>query len=68
MGVFTVTRQVSVNRAHKHSPVPTCYGATQVSISIGIRQGKTQGQQNRWLNRETRSLGVGLDRSDAYGG
>lgn len=67
VGVFTVTGQVSMNRAHKHSPVP-CYGATHFSIWIGNHQGKTQGPQNRWLNRETRSLGVGLDRSDAYGG
>ena len=53
VGVFMVTRQVSMNRAHKHSPVPIGYGAAQVSIWIGNHQGKTNGQQNQ-MNRETR--------------
>lgn len=47
MWVFTVTRQVSVSRAHKHSPVLTCYRAARVSIWVGNHQGKTNGQQNR---------------------
>lgn len=55
---------------NKHGPVPTCNGAARVSIWIGNHQGKTIGQQNRRLTRETglRSLDVRPDQADAYGG
>lgn len=44
---FTVTGWVFANRAHKHSPLPTCYGAAPVSIWIGNHQRKTNDQQNQ---------------------